>query len=51
MFKEFDMIKIVKDLRRIKLVLEEAQIWTKLNKIKISDKGKNLVVIDTEFSE
>ena len=44
--KEFNIVKIVKNLRNIKLILKDQKIWTSKNKLKAIELGKHVLKID-----
>lgn len=46
--KELDIVRIVKNLRTIKLMLKAKGIWTELSKLKTSNYGKNLLELSDE---
>ena len=51
MTAEFNVLKIVKNLRDIKILLKAKGIMSKYSKIQAANSGGNIIVLDTESDQ
>ena len=51
MTNEFNVLRIVKNLRDIKILLKSKGIMTKNSKIKASNSGGNIIFLDPDSDE